>query len=139
MALVAIGAVLRLWNLGRLHLDFDEAFTATAARLPVGRLFSFLRADDAHPPLDYLLRRPAALHGASEAVLRLPSAVLSIGALGAFAAWMRHRQLLGVLATAVLAVAAFQLTYAQDARMYAGMVTVGVVASWSADSCLHSV
>ena len=87
----AVGVVLRFWHLGHPSLDFDETFTATAARLPVHRLFSYLRSADAHPPLDYLLRRPLALGGAGDALLRVPSAVESSVALVAVAVWLRRR------------------------------------------------
>ena len=36
-----------------------------------------------------------------------------------------------------MAVAAFQLTYARDARMYAGMTAVGVAAAFAADLWLE--
>jgi uncharacterized membrane protein len=124
---VATGAVLRVWRLGADPLDFDETYTAMAARRPVGELLAFLRHHDAHPPLDYLLRAPLARNGAPEWAMRLPSAALSSVALVLFALWMRGKGRTGVLATWILAVGSFQLTYARDARMYAGVVLVGVV------------
>src|SRR5436305_13503410 len=50
---------------------------------------------------------------------------------------MRSRGRLGLIATAMMAVAAFQITYARDARMYAGMTAVGVAAAFAADRWLH--
>jgi predicted membrane-bound mannosyltransferase len=135
-ALVALGTALRLWQLGATEFVFDEAFTAVVARLPLHKLFPYLRAHDAHPPFDYLLRRPLALAGASELVLRLPSVAVSVAALVAFAAWMRRRGLLAIIATALMAVSAFQITYGQQARMYACMVAVGVGCAWAASAWL---
>src|SRR5689334_16902108 len=70
-AVVSAGAALRLWDLGAQRLGFDEAFTAIAARRPVGSLLDYLRVRDSHPPLDYLLRAPLARAGATEFVFRL--------------------------------------------------------------------
>src|SRR6476660_3410465 len=89
--LVGVGGVLRFWGLGASRLNYDESFTAMAGRLPLGSLFNFLRLQDSHPPLDYILRAPLARAGASELWFRMPSAILSLGALALFAWWMRSR------------------------------------------------
>jgi hypothetical protein len=64
-ATLVVGVVLRVVDLGRPTLDFDETFSAVTARIPLHALFGFLRHFDSHPPLDYLLRRPAASATAS--------------------------------------------------------------------------
>ena len=76
------------WNLGGHTLNFDETFTATAARRSLGSLVDFLRQHDSHPPLDYLIRAPFAATG-NDVLVRLPSVVFSTAALGVFAWWMR--------------------------------------------------
>ena len=81
VALVTVGAVFRLWGLGANRLNYDEAFTAMAGRLPVGSLFPFLRTHDSHPPLDYLLHLPLARLGVSAFWFRLPGVVCSVAAL----------------------------------------------------------
>ena len=90
-----------------------------AARLPFDRLFDHLRAQDTHPPLDYLLRAPLARAGVSAVGLRLPSFVFSCGALALFAWWMRARGLAGVVATVIARGSAFQIYHGGEARMYA--------------------
>ena len=125
---VAFGIFLRCWDLGRNGLTFDESFTAAAGRRSVGSLFDYLRHHDSHPPLDYLLRAPLARAGASEVALRLPSVAFSVGALVLFAWWMRRRGWVGVLATALFAVSAFEVRYGRMARMYALMELLGVLA-----------
>src|SRR5207248_10177175 len=65
----------------------------------------------------------------------LPSVLWSTAALAVFAWWLWRAERVrraGIIAVALMAVAAFQLTYARDARMYAGMVLVGVVTASSA-------
>lgn len=126
VALVAFGAVLRLWGLGASRFSYDEAFTAMAGRLPVGDLFGFLTRHDSHPPLDYLLHLPLARAGASEFWFRLPSALLSIGALALLAWWLRSRGRVAVVATTLMAVSTFQISHGRQARMYAELEFIGV-------------
>jgi hypothetical protein len=135
-ALICAGVVARLWALGHAGLDFDEAFSYMAGRRGIPGLFSFLRHKDAHPPLDYLIRMPLAQRGVGAGAFRLPSVVLSTAALAVFAVWMRRLGRAGIIAVALMAVVAFQLTYARDARMYAGMVLVGVLTASSAHQWL---
>jgi hypothetical protein len=135
--IVLAGAVLRLWGLGAHRLDFDEAFTAMAGRLPLRGLFDYLRVRDSHPPLDYVLHAPLARAGVDEFLFRLPSAVCSIGAVALFAWWMRRRGLAGIVATGLLAVSAFQLTHGREARMYADMELIGVGVAVLAESWLR--
>ncbi len=136
VAVTVVGIVLRVWDLGRHSLSFDETFTAMAARRSPGDLFGFLRVHDAHPPLDYLLRMPFASAG-NDVVLRLPSVVFSSVALVLFAWWMRDRGRVGLLATALMAVSGFELFYGREARMYALMELVGVVVAIGADRWLR--
>lgn len=124
--LVALGGGLRFVGLGASRLNYDESFTVMAGRLPLGRLFDFLRTNDSHPPLDYLLRAPLARAGVSEFWFRTPSALFSLAALALFAWWMRSRGRLGILATALMAVSTFQVVHGRDARMYAELELLGV-------------
>ena len=128
-AIVVLGIALRGWRILSNGLTFDESFTALAGRLPVGDLLSYLRHNDSHPPLDYLLRAPFARAGASDFLLRSPSLLFSSVALVLFAWWMRGRSWLGVIATALMAVSTFQVLYGGDARMYALLQLLGVSAA----------
>jgi hypothetical protein len=137
-AIVATGAVLRLWGLGSKPLNFDESFTAMVGRLPIGTVFTYLRANDSHPPLDYLLQLPLARLGASPFLFRLPAAACSIAALALFAWWMRDRGLVGVVATGAMAMSAFELQYGREARMYAVLQLIGVSVAIVAYSWLQA-
>jgi uncharacterized membrane protein len=138
VGLVVLGAVFRLWGLGANRLDYDEAFTAMAGRLPLESLFPFLRAHDSHPPFDYLLHLPLARLGVSPFWFRLPGVVCSIAALALFAWWMRGRGRVGVLATAIMAVSAFEIIHGRNARMYAELELLGVGVAVLADAWLRS-
>src|SRR4051812_2930875 len=137
IALIVLGSGLRLWALGRSKLNYDESFTAMAGRLPVGRLFAFLTAHDSHPPLDYLLHAPFARAGANEFWFRLPSALCSVGALVLLAVWLRPRGRVALLATALVALSAFQIAHGRDARMYAELEVFGVGIAFLTDRWLR--
>ena len=123
---LVVGVLLRVWGIGSTRLSFDETFTATVARLPVGAMWAYLRHADAHPPLDYLVRAPLARAGVSEGWLRMPSVVASVGTLAVGAWWWRPLGRLGMIAVALLAGSSFAVTYAHDARMYAGLGLAGI-------------
>src|SRR5690606_23397870 len=115
----------RLWDLGATRFGYDEAFTAMAARMPLGSMFAYLRAHDSHPPLDYLFHLPLARLGAGEFAYRLPSVACVIAALALFAWWMRTRGRAGVVATAVFALSAFLVVHGRTARGYAELELIG--------------
>lgn len=130
VVLVAAGALLRLWHLGDSRLGYDESFTAMAGRRSLGSMFGYLTAHDSHPPLDYLLHLPLARAGVAEVWFRMPSALCSIGALALLAWWLRDRPWLAITATAVLAVAPFELAHGRTARMYAELEVLGVAVAF---------
>jgi hypothetical protein len=125
-ALVAVGVGLRVWRVFSNGLTFDESFTAMAGRRSLGDLLDYLRHNDSHPPLDYLLRAPLARAGASDFWLRSPSLLFSCAALALLAWWMRGRGWYGVIATALMAASGFQVVYGGEARMYALLQLLGV-------------
>jgi hypothetical protein len=137
VVLVIVGAAVRLWGLGSSRLNYDESFTAMAGRLPLGDLFRHLRVNDSHPPLDYLIRAPLARAGVDEFMFRLPSVVCSIGALALFAWWMRRRGRVGLTATALFTVSAFEIIHGREARMYAELELIGVAIAVLADGWLR--
>jgi mannosyltransferase len=126
---VLVGFALRIWNLGGHTLNFDETFTAMAARRSPGDLFQFLRTHDSHPPLDYLIRVPFSATG-NDVWMRVPSVLFSTAALAVFAWWMRNWGRAGLLAAALFAISGFELYYGREARMYALMQLVGVVVAF---------
>jgi hypothetical protein len=137
LGLVGLGGFLRLWQLGRSRLGYDESFTAVAGRMQFGRLIPFLTNNDSHPPLDYLIRSPLARLGASDFVFRLPSAIFSIAALALFAWWMRPRGRIGLIATALLAISTFEIVHGRTARMYAEVELLGVGMAMLADAWMR--
>ena len=131
LALVLVGMALRLAGLDAQPLWLDEAFSLWAARLPVEELPGWLARIDHHPPLYYFaLRSWRAAVGESEWALRGLSALASVLTIPLLAA--ATRRLLGceaaLTAAVLVAVAPFQVRYAQEARMYS-LVMVAVTAA----------
>lgn len=120
LAVLLLGAGLCFYRLDGPSLWEDEIFTATRAPWPLPELIAWT-ADDVHPPLYYLLIHGllAAL-GASDWLLRWPSAVA--GVLSLAAVYRLGRELFGrttgALAMSLLALSPFALRYGQEARMH---------------------
>jgi hypothetical protein len=135
---VIAGGVLRAVHLRGTALIWDEALDGVVSRMSFGHMLSFLRADDVHPPLEYILRTPIARHTTEEWLLRLPSAVASTAVLAVLGVWLRSRGRLALVAVAAAAVGSFQLYFAWMARPYAAMVLVGVTAAYLSDRWLRT-
>jgi len=99
---------------------YDEAFVGWVSGLPFDKMLAAV-AGDVHPPLYYLVQWAIGQISTAPAIMRLPSVAYSLISL--WALW----QLLGALgigqlpqriAVIIMALAPFQLAYAQEARMY---------------------
>jgi len=130
VAVIALGAVLRLRDLGAKPVWTDEGSTWTAASLPVTELLHRCVTRDASPPLFYLLTKLALALGDDEWHLRLVPALCSI-----VLVWLTYRLArLGLgrgyatLAAFLIAISPYQVMYAQEARTYAP-VAMFIVAS----------
>jgi mannosyltransferase len=123
---------LGLWQISRLSYSQDEAATLSAVRRPLGSMLAVLGHIDAVHGSYYLLMHLVVKLGASEAVLRMPS-VLAM----TIAAWLTTalgRKLAGAwpgLAAGLLfAVSALTTEYAHDARPFAMVTCLAVLASY---------
>ncbi len=124
--MLALGVGLRLHGLGVHSLWFDE--TASLAVATADDPLLMLRGDR-HPPLFFLLLRGwRSVVGDADAALRLLPALLGIASL--FGLHAVARRLLprdaALLATALFAVAPYQVWWAQELRMYA-LLELGTV------------
>lgn len=136
LVVVALGVGLRLWSVDDRAFTPDESYTAVAIDRPAPDIVRYLADTDPHPPLYYLAVAPLQRLSDEEWLLRLPSALCSVAALGVFAWWQRDRRWEGLLATALFAFAPFQLLFAAQARMYGVVILAGVLAAWSAERWL---
>jgi uncharacterized membrane protein len=129
-----LAALLRLWDLGGKSLWFDEAFSVFVAQQSPGEILRLLRAQESHPPLHYLvLHVVISLFGKSEAAVRLPSALASVGSV--LLTFLLARRLLGrgagVLASLLLALSPFHITSGRDARMYPFLTLFALASMYS--------
>ena len=133
-AVLLAAVALRLWGLGHKSLWFDEAYSVYIARQALGEIPRLLRLYDTHPPLYYvLLHLWMGVAGQSEVAVRVPSVVASLAAIGL--TYLLGRRLagegVGLLAAVLLAASPFQVTAAQEARMYPFLMLFGVGASYA--------
>jgi hypothetical protein len=134
-AAVALTWALGLLDLGRRALWIDEADSVYFAAQSVRTLLTALC--DPHPPGYYLLLKGWLAGGRSEVWVRIPSvavAILTVAltmrlgrSLGASAPRRAGRSL-GVLGGGLLAVSPLHLWYAREARMYATVTALGILA-----------
>ncbi|NRQ38031.1 hypothetical protein HII36_40315 [Nonomuraea sp. NN258] len=111
----------------------DESVSALAARMPLAELFELLGDLDAVHALSYLILRPfAVLGGPPELVLRLPSMLAFTVA--AYGLAVLGRRLAGTVAGVagglIYALTPIALRYAWEARSYALVSAVAVLAFW---------
>jgi 4-amino-4-deoxy-L-arabinose transferase-like glycosyltransferase len=130
--LLAVGAALRLHQLGRESVWLDEAFSIAIANDTLTYLVQ-MTAQDVHPPLYYLLLHYwIDLMGATEWAARLLSVAFSLGLIaagGLVGTRMFDRQT-GLLAAGLLTLARFQVEFAQEARMYALLALLATVSTY---------
>jgi mannosyltransferase len=127
-AIFVAGVVLRLYDLGSESIWYDELWAVRIARMEP---LEVVRASlgDNNPPLYYLgLHYWMLLAGDSELAIRLPSAIA--GALAVPLIYGIGRLLFsrtaGLIAALILALSAYQVRYAQEARGYALLVFLGL-------------
>jgi len=136
LLLCLAGFGLRLYAIGRQPVWLDEAFSIWLAHQPLIERWAWLIQIDQHPPLYYtLLGGWQGLFGDLQGPVRLFSALCSTLTLPFFygAARRFFDQRTALIATLLLALAPFQVRYAQEARMYALLtLTVALALYWLA-------
>jgi uncharacterized membrane protein len=122
---IAIGAMLRFWNVGQASLWLDEAGVAYAARMAtIPEVLAVVRSHVMAMPLDYLVVWLVARIRVDEAALRLPAVLWGIASLAA--AYVLSRRiaprstaLWGLL---LLALSPLHIQYSQELRFYSSLV-----------------
>ncbi|MDY0003272.1 MAG: glycosyltransferase family 39 protein [Polyangia bacterium] len=135
-AIIALGAYLRLGDLGSPGLWFDEGITLEQSTRP--NLVESVKASTTHPPLTRLMvRASVALAGSDrpgdmDFAVRLPSAFM--GTLAILLIFLLARRLaqgddfVGLVAAGIYALLPFGVYYSQEARYYSGLV---LFAAWA--------
>jgi uncharacterized membrane protein len=125
LAIIALAAFLRFHHLGSRILWFDETFSATAVRLRWMELLRLFWAREGNMALYYvLLKFWMMLGGGTEFFIRTLSVIFSVATIPVI--YLLGKRLfnepVGLTAAALLAVNAFHVRYAQEARSYALLV-----------------
>ena len=130
-ALLAIGAFLRLYQLG-IGLWFDEIQTLVSyTRLPIGQILTTFDSQNQHKLYSVLAHTTTSMFGESGWTLRLPAALLGVASLGALYWFARmvvsNREAL--LATALLTFSYHHVWFSQNARGYTGLLLWTLIGS----------
>jgi mannosyltransferase len=129
--LTALGTVLRFLFLVRKPFWFDECFSVEVARLPWSDFCKLMWRREANMSLYYLLLRGWLHLGSSPFFIRSLSVILSLACLPAVF-WLAGKMFGGrvaLLATLLIAVNAYHIRYAQEARSYALFVLLATLSS----------
>ncbi len=124
----------RLHGLDAQSLWRDETDSLRFATRPLAQVLGNFTRPGENGPLYFLLLRPwLAMTGQSEYALRFPSAWLGLLAVPLILAWGRRLFSLeaGLLAALLLAANPYQLWYSQEAKMYALLVVIVMLALWA--------
>lgn len=130
-AAVAVATGLGLYHLGSRSLWGDEAFSVTLARKPFGEFWHVVATSQANMSLYYVLLHGWVKLGDGEAAARALSLLAGVAAVAVLyvAAERLFGHTVATLAALLLAVNAFFLRYAQEARSYALVLLLTTVAT----------
>jgi hypothetical protein len=131
VALIWCAFCLRVYHLAGQSLWPDEAYSYAVSHWTLADVWASLRIDNV-PLYTILLGVWQIAAGSSEFALRYPSVIASTPAV--LLVYRLGRHLLdtwsGFVAAALLAVSPYQLYYAQEARTYSLLGTLGLLSSW---------
>lgn len=139
LGLLVAAVVLRL--LAGRSLWLDEATSWYETQLPFHRMLEVLRTTDVHPPGYFaVLWATVRGFGDSELALRLPSLVEAAALVPMLfvAGRAMYDRETGLVAAAFGVVAPVVVWYSQEARMYAQLMLLAVVAVWALHQALES-
>jgi 4-amino-4-deoxy-L-arabinose transferase-like glycosyltransferase len=128
-----LGLCLRIYDLGRNSLWYDEVCHASAVVMPtIGQAIAVIRTHLMAMPLDYLVVWIAARFSFSEGILRLPAAIW--GTLTIPLSYLLFRKYVRVkpalLAVFLLSISSLHIEYSQELRYYASLVFFYTLCSW---------
>ena len=133
LAVAALTTALGMYRLGAASFWFDEAFSVQAAERGWRYVIGLASGPEINMFLYYALLRVWVLLGSSETWVRLPSVLATVAAV--CVTWVLVRRLLGSrtasVAALLLAVNAFAVRYAQEARSYALLLLLVVLATYA--------
>ncbi|MCL5960839.1 MAG: glycosyltransferase family 39 protein, partial [Chloroflexi bacterium] len=129
--ILVVGLGLRVFQLGTPSLWYDEVLSILISSKDPQTIIS-LTANDVHPPLYYWILHFWLVFGQSEFAVRLLSVLFGWATVIAvyFLAERLFDTRVGLLAALISALAPFQVTYSQEARMYTLVALLSVLTSF---------
>ena len=130
LLLLVLSAGLRLYQLGDVSLWFDETLTASKTLIPFNRIIDTMAETGEENPPGYffLINIWSRLFGKSGFSLRFPSLIFSL--LGVFTIYYLGKNLfspkVGLMAALLLSISPYNINYAQEARMYSLVWSLGL-------------
>ena len=127
-----IATILRLYAITAKSFWLDEGISVQIARLPWNQLLFVLRHREANMALYYLVLRIWLLFGSSESYIRGLSVLFSVATVPLLYALGSRLfgSTAGLLGAWLLAINAYHIRYAQEARGYALVVFFSVLVGW---------
>jgi mannosyltransferase len=131
LLVLVTGVAVRLAWLARKPFWFDEAFSVEVARIDWRNFLHLLWWREANMSLYYVLLRAWLHFGQSPFFIRSLSVAISAASIPAiyWLATMLYDRRVGLSAAALLALNAYDIRYAQEARSYALLVLLGTLSS----------
>lgn len=130
--LTMVGAVLRLYHLGRESIWLDEAYTINMARLSLESIWDVVITSDVMPPLFYWMEHFILLVGNSEVMVRLLPAIFGILVIPViyFVGKEFFDGTFGVILASAFAFSPFLISYSQEARPYSLLLLACAIVMW---------
>ena len=133
LAILVLAFALRVWNIANLRMWGDEGFSVFSAHRDLYAITFEGKDVDPHPPLYYyLLHFWLPLAGSSEFSIRFLSILFGTATVALMYALGKRLcdARVGLLASALIAIAPFAIHYSQEVRMYALVIFLGALATW---------
>lgn len=128
MAVLIVAAGLRFFALEQEGVWCDEAYTAEIVSRPWGEMLRSLTSEDDAPPLFYCIQKLFAGVDERESVLRFPAGIFGLAAVALLLRrWRREGREPWLWSAAVMAVSAFAVFYARQARSYTLIILLALV------------
>mgnify|MGYP001053484203 CR=1 FL=1 len=140
-AVILIGAYLRLTDLSRQSLWFDEVDVVVRAQRPLDQvLHTFVQQGENGPLYNLMLALWIRVAGISEIAVRFPSAVA--GTLAIPLIYLLGRRVagstVGLLAAGLLAISPYHVWYSQEAKMYSIVVLLALASTYTFVAALQT-
>jgi len=129
-AILLVGLFLRIYNLDREGIWFDEGGSARYANLNIPQLFETVSSGDCTPPLYYVvLHYWIGIFGESEFSLRFPSVVFSFFSIFVIykLGTLLFNKDVGLISSLILSISGFHIYYSQEARSYSLLVLLALL------------